>query len=108
MPQSHITPLPELTEALIAERCAQVELEMDRNPDRFLPYAQRRASYLNARAHLEQLHPEARMEIDDLASSILLMNASIHIEVYKQGMADGAALLHFMLTHGKTPKEEVL
>lgn len=106
MDKINISSLTEFTAPFIRERCGEVNLEVERHAGQYPAYAKNLNGYQAIRAHLEQLHPSERMELDEMISLLTVAQATVSHEIYKQGARDCATLLRALFPSDKPLKED--
>lgn len=106
MDKISISSLSEFTDPFIRERCGEVNLEVERHAGQYPAYANNLKAYQAIRARLELAHPSVRMELDDMISSLILAQATVSHETYKQGARDCATLLRALFPSDKPLKED--
>ena len=106
MDKINISLLSEFIDSFIRERCGEVSLEFERRAVQYPAYTENRKAYQTIRARLELAHPSVRMELDDMISSLILAQAAISHETYKQGTRDCATLLRALFFNDNPARED--
>ena len=76
----------------------QVELDMQRNPDRFPEYTQASAWLEAEEANLIQKLGGDALAVEDILSACVAKRAAVAIETYKRGVLDGGRIYHAFAT----------
>ena len=108
MEQHFIDPLPDFLRPFLESRVHQVQLEVERFPQLHPHYAQFHEEYKRLRTQFEAAHSECKMELGDLLTTMDTLAWELGIEAYKQGAADCAKLLNFLLGHGESHEKEAI
>lgn len=82
------------------ERVEQIQMEADRNPEKYPRCSRRRREYREARTAFEKAHPDLCNALDSILSLFGSYMTEISVETYKQGGADLYSLLRQLESMG--------